>query len=320
MKRLLLTVLVLGLLVSTATADHYWWTKLNTANEPVTLEAQTHLVYTGWNDLWVEAWDRTWADLWLSPEDGYVAGGFGAYVTVRGLRNSPKVCGSDKPNVIDEPGWEYRRRWDVQSAIRVDSATVSFVAVAGWPGTGIDVPHFLGDEWTYGLHGDWLLRTTRPDGYVIYAPGGTGNEVAYKIGQYRLRFGPNSGNHHPGISALIIHSNQAVLWKRDGEHYSRTSDAVSSQEVVARVAVQRFFDMNLDGLVNGLDVEDFFLAMTAPEVYAAANFGVPATFNGDVNGDGAVDGLDAYWFSIAVLVGGVVDDYWDQIGYNNGST
>ena len=47
-------------------------------------------------------------------------------------------------------------------------------------------------------------------------------------------------------------------------------------------------DMNLDGIVNGVDVDDFVLALSDPAAYALKH-GIPATAAGDVDGDGDVD-------------------------------
>jgi len=222
--------------------------------------------------------------------------------------------------VVDTTRYEYHARWLVSSKITLGDAAVSFIARTFWPTTGIDIPRLSGNTWIHGLHGRWAYRTTRPDGKYRRAPGDLLNEVAYRVGEYRLRFGSYSGNHHPGASALTIQNHSLDLWKWNGDTprtYTKTSDNVPTQTAAVIVAVQRYGDANLDGRVDGADVSAFAMAKNNPGFYAIANFGVPATFNCDIDGDGAITADDEYWFSVALVHGGMEGDYWDQVGYND---
>ena len=51
-------------------------------------------------------------------------------------------------------------------------------------------------------------------------------------------------------------------------------------------------DMNVDGSINGLDVDAFVLALTDPDAYRQQYVGVEPTVTGDINCDDALDGLD----------------------------
>ncbi len=62
-------------------------------------------------------------------------------------------------------------------------------------------------------------------------------------------------------------------------------------------------DMNCDGLVNGLDIQTFELAMLAPATYAATYPDCNAS-NGDIDANGAVTSADAAPFVACVLIGG----------------
>jgi hypothetical protein len=50
-------------------------------------------------------------------------------------------------------------------------------------------------------------------------------------------------------------------------------------------------DMNCDGVLDGGDIDPFFLALQDPQLWQQQNPGCPLS-NGDINGDGAVDGGD----------------------------
>ncbi len=61
-------------------------------------------------------------------------------------------------------------------------------------------------------------------------------------------------------------------------------------------------DMNNDGLVNGADIDPFFLALGDPAAYLL-QFPNCDPLNGDMNGDGRLDGSDIDPF-FACLGGG----------------
>jgi endonuclease/exonuclease/phosphatase family metal-dependent hydrolase len=61
-------------------------------------------------------------------------------------------------------------------------------------------------------------------------------------------------------------------------------------------------DLNCDGLVNGLDISSFVLALLDPAAYAA-QYPDCSTFNADFSGDGSVTSLDIDAF-VAALLGG----------------
>ena len=61
-------------------------------------------------------------------------------------------------------------------------------------------------------------------------------------------------------------------------------------------------DMNLDGVVDGRDIQWFVLGLSDPATYAAT-FGVPAWFAGDLDGDGNLDFDDIGSF-VALVVSG----------------
>ena len=62
-------------------------------------------------------------------------------------------------------------------------------------------------------------------------------------------------------------------------------------------------DMNCDGIVNGVDVQDFVQAVLEPQSFAASHIGCDAR-NGDFNGDNLVNSEDVLLFTEALILGG----------------
>ncbi len=61
-------------------------------------------------------------------------------------------------------------------------------------------------------------------------------------------------------------------------------------------------DLNCDGVINGLDIHPFVLALTDPSAYVTAYPGCEVML-ADLNGDGFVDEFDIGPF-VALLTGG----------------
>lgn len=77
-------------------------------------------------------------------------------------------------------------------------------------------------------------------------------------------------------------------------------------------------DMNADGLVNGLDVDPFGLALSNPTAYRSLLPGLNPHVLGDINGDGELSELDAGLFSYLLAMGRILRGDMNADGVLNG--
>lgn len=308
---------------------HHYWTKHTTSTEPSqTLRHDRMLVYTGVTDGWIIDWNNKLCDLWMAPaKDSDVIGYFKAKVSVKPLNGSKAVCDIIEPTISDYKE-ATRMRWGFKRAVGRKVGVTNEMTYLGhaWFPMRTTVPYksTTRTSWLYGLHAWQSLHTRIPAGGYFRPTTldiSMHAECAYKVGGFKLKFEKGHPTHNPGICELSISGVSMMRWSSEGPQggepywYNANTVAITSRLVTAYVIVQRKGDCNLDGVVDGKDIQAFLLALNNKPAYRTLYYDVPPEFNGDVNWDGVVNGLDVGLFMDAVLNGGVAGDYWDSIGY-----
>jgi hypothetical protein len=157
---------------------------------------------------------------------------------------------------------------EIEAAVSVDGATINYeIAMTPWESL----------LWVYDDDGTTPLRVEDENSTVVQLAEGVEMGLDVVLGSmYGSNFGMMADNTDPGKSNDAAQLLNVTLGPADEPEYD-------------------LGDVNLDGEVNGLDVDPFVDLVTSGDFQTEA----------DMNGDGAVNGLDVDPFVEAVVGGGV---------------